>query len=242
MSTRCCLLMLFAACRTGLPSENGTNLGDVIPVECKTLDEARCKLETNCAADYCDKCGCTPAPFVGCRDKNTTAPLCLQAACDFNACDPCANLDEKQCAANHACKAFTCPDCNGSYFAACYDPKHDPKRPQPPPICPVPHCPNVGCRDANDCGPWSYCQSPGGMLGTCHVDDDCTGDQLCLNGSCGMKKCATENDCPTLFRCQQGAGPHSCVRRSCLKDGECSGGFCVNNTCYKQLGTCVGDG
>ena len=241
MNTRCGWIIFFAACRTGLPIDNNGSLTDVIPTECKTLDETHCKLETACAADYCDQCGCTPAPFVGCRDKNTTAPLCLQAPCVADACDPCARLDAKQCIANPACRAVTCldQDCNGSHFVACYDPTRTP----PQMTCLPPHCVRGNCHTANDCGPGSYCQPPGGMLGTCHVNDDCPGDELCLNGSCGMKRCATNGDCPTRFRCQQaGAGPHSCVRRSCLKDGECSGSFCVNNGCYTQLGICVGDG
>src|SRR6185503_5740778 len=70
---------------------------------CSGLAEAACIANSSCAADYCSPCGCTPAPFVGCRDQSADKPKCLQAPCPVNACGPIDMSAPSQCQTANDC-------------------------------------------------------------------------------------------------------------------------------------------
>jgi hypothetical protein len=53
---------------------------------CSKLTETQCTANASCAADYCSMCGCTPAPYVGCREASAKPPQCMLAPCVSNAC------------------------------------------------------------------------------------------------------------------------------------------------------------
>ena len=89
------------------------------------------------------------------------------------------------------------------------------------------------------CGPAPLCSCPLGaktcVLG-CVDASGCGVGQVCAAGHCVPASCARDVDCPTTdFACTGG----SCRHKDCTSDADCAG-FCVNQTCYSQPGTCYG--
>jgi hypothetical protein len=77
---------------------------------------------------------------------------------------------------------------------------------------------------AADGGP--ACRPPCTSGADCNYWESCQPDGTCQPLSCDR--------CPSYLTCSNGA----CGPKACEKDSECSGGYCVDETCYGTLGTC----
>ena len=87
------------------------------------------------------------------------------------------------------------------------------------------------CRESNVVptepkGCWAPCTSDG----YCPAQDQCEID----SGHCTPRSCPA---CPPYFDCNGG----TCSVRSCRTDGDCPQGDCVNGTCQSRLGVCTPD-
>jgi hypothetical protein len=73
-------------------------------------------------------------------------------------------------------------------------------------------------------------------IGGCSKDSDCVGGRICdATKHCVFPPCTSNGDCPANFVC----GGTRCQRKSCVKDGDCGGGVCVNGACYDGPGSCM---
>jgi hypothetical protein len=87
---------------------------------CRQLNEADCRVRTDCAVGRCASACGGGSSFAGCYDPaSETPPPCvgLGIACPA----PCSSLtDEAACTARSDCHANTCPGCNGTtFFTGC---------------------------------------------------------------------------------------------------------------------------
>lgn len=81
------------------------------------------------------------------------------------------------------------------------------------------------------CSPVAKICKPG-----CDSPDDCALGETCGEAHhCAPTACATEDQCPADFYCSAG----QCSRKGCESTGDCGFGFCVNASCYSDLGTCT---
>jgi len=74
------------------------------PALCSALDEASCKMRSDCRADACPSCNGNPAPFVRCTTADDPSFGCLTIACP----SPCAEASTKE-----ACEAR--PECHSVF-------------------------------------------------------------------------------------------------------------------------------
>lgn len=186
---------------------------------CASLGVEACRARTDCAADFCFLCTCTPR-FEGCRGVNEAphdcpALGCLQPACCQTPQD-CASI-------GGVCVA------PGTPFSGC-----GVCNPQPGTcvtdadcgmgtglICEPITCSCMGQRQCvAGCGPGAPC--PQGT--TCNAN----------TGRCQVIQCNGPTDCPSTFFCSSGV----CLRKPCTVDGQCGDGFCVNHECYDGWGQC----
>lgn len=191
---------------------------------CSDLGEADCRARTDCKADTCIQCSCTPT-YVGCRAKTAAALPCPAVECAQPSC------------------CSTSADCNSSAGSYCAEPGAR--------ICggacmlPEPCMTDLDCKTAGmpnaicdpvpcSCGSGNGCQ-PG-----CAVNDDCAEGQTCdATHRCVAKVCVGGAGCPANFDCVPVGPTELCRRRTCTSAAVCDGsGSCVNGSCYKSLGMC----
>jgi hypothetical protein len=66
----------------------------------------------------------------------------------------------------------------------------------------------------------------------CTSNADCNGWESCQSdGKCQPLSC---DQCPSYLTCTSGA----CGPKGCTEDSDCTGGYCVDSTCFATLGTC----
>jgi len=100
------------------------------------------------------------------------------------------------------------------------------------------------CLSDSDCarfGETAICSTQTCVAG-CTAETMCAVGQICAaSHHCVPRPCVADGDCPQFFACDGASSstPGGCNRRTCSTDATCPGGFCVNNRCYDQLGTCV---
>ena len=196
------------------------------PAPCNILGEAACKTRTDCRADYCTLCSCTPT-YQGCSEAATRPPPCPLVECPQPICpDGCRSTS----------------DCGGLAGGYCASPGA--------PIC------GGACMVGDPCADDAKCASDFGVGYVCDYPAcNCNGDRTCVFGCnsnadcdegetcsaahrCVAMLCTQGQTCPPQFDCVPTGPTELCRRRSCTSDGQCSGGFCVNGSCFKQLGTC----
>jgi len=86
------------------------------------------------------------------------------------------------------------------------------------------------------------CPACAGPVHICQMG--CDGNQACVEGEgcaadrhCRAKPCATDEDCPQHFDCDE--RDQVCARRACGLDGDCAdAGRCVKGSCYRDFGSC----
>lgn len=107
------------------------------------------------------------------------------------------------------------------------------------------------CTDDSECGPQQVCthwrpSEPGcrqcpyvhyTCRTPCQSDDECPLNTACSAGHCVASTCASDFDCPDNYVCDM--YDHKCRRFSCTNDDDCDTGFCVDGTCYEELGSCI---
>jgi hypothetical protein len=201
---------------------------------CSGLDEASCKANSQCRADYCDTCACKPT-FTACTLAGGSLTPCPALGCDPQ-CQSCNGLDEKSCRAASAtlgCTAEMCPDCHGGqYFLDCAAPNAGQS------ACPA-SCPS-GCHSQQDCQNGAYCQPPGAPVcgGACAPGVACGNDGDCASGQvCDHKPCTCSGTglvcipaCHAATDCAEG---QSCV------SGHCQSTACTNTTDCPHNFECV---
>ena len=234
---------------------------------CAAHDEAACKSDSACRADYCAQCSCQSA-FAGCSARSDAPATCPVSACPASDCG-CSGLGELDCIAAqaHGCVAAYCPNtCSSTnYFASCLGPSD-----------PAPPCGGTGgcgsietCRTAADCpGSNLVCDAPDSApsCGDCGIvecggDSDCGAGQVCSYSDCChgnqcLPACASDSDCADgqechsdghcrTITCNLGGCPAEfdcvnglCQRNTCVADEDCGSGFCVVGGCYTRLGSC----
>ncbi|HEX5101666.1 MAG TPA: hypothetical protein VFV94_19275, partial [Polyangiaceae bacterium] len=70
----------------------------------------------------------------------------------------------------------------------------------------------------------------------CISDSDCGEPEVCgSDHRCAPKPCSDAGTCGPNFACN---GDGFCERRSCGHTYNCEG-YCVNNRCYAEPGTCI---
>lgn len=186
---------------------------------CTGLGVEACRARSDCAADFCFLCSCTPR-FEGCRGVhelphdcpavNCPQPLCCQSAQDcsstgascippgtpFDGCGVC-NPQPGTCVTDADCGAGTGTICE-----------------------PIP----CSCTAQRQCVPGCGPDSP------CAQGTECNA----TTGRCQVIQCTGTPDCPSTFTCSSGV----CLRKSCAVDAQCGDGFCVDGQCYDGQGQC----
>lgn len=71
-----------------------------------------------------------------------------------------------------------------------------------------------GCSIDADCPPGQECEDS--QCVECVIDDDCSGDDLCIRGFCD-EGCDVDSNCPLFHLCQA----NECVHTGCSTDREC---------------------
>jgi hypothetical protein len=144
---------------------------------------------------------------------------------------PDAGLPDGACRSDNDCSGgFTL--CVGAYYPGC--------------LCES----ALGCASDSDCDAGDVCRGGTPLLSACltggadsgmicappcRTSSDCFYWEECLpNGHCQPLPC---DKCPSYLSCP-GA---SCQAKACTSDGDCPGGYCVDDTCQGQLGTCQGE-
>jgi hypothetical protein len=133
-------------------------------VPCGQLNDAACRVRTDCAIGMCaGACG-GGSSFAGCYDPaSETPPACPDSGVFCPA--PCASLtDEASCTERTDCRANYCPGCNGaSFFSGCSLPT-DQARTCPAIACPA-ACSTMTTQES--CDARSDCHSVFVDPGTC---------------------------------------------------------------------------
>jgi len=151
----------------------------------------------------------------------------------------CDGKTEAECTGG--CVADYCQFCGcGQSFVGCRATTDAPKP------CPALSCPaGICCWGLNE----TQCKASDATLGCTAVScPDCDGKltlyQGCFGPAMGAPACpalicparCTHNaDCRPNEFCQP---PGSTWSESCLSDGDCGGGWCIDNGCYATRGTC----
>jgi hypothetical protein len=186
---------------------------------CAGLGVEACRARSDCVADFCFLCSCTPR-FEGCRGIDEQAHDCPAVGCPQPAC----------CRSGQDCTpggASCVPP--GTPFDTCGT-----CNPQP-----------GTCQTDADCGTGTgtICEPiPCSCSGQRHCVPGCGPNSPCAQGTecnattgrCEVIPCTGAQDCPSTFTCTSGV----CVRKRCVRDAECGDGFCVNDQCYDGWGQC----
>jgi len=120
------------------------------------------------------------------------------------------------------------------------------------PQCPYSICqrPPPRCTQSpDDCGTDARCQPDGSCAPLpCNAGYTCPAGRRCSVGStrsdghgCELIPCNDGWTCSENSRCTapDDASTHGCTALTCSNDTECDCGYCVNNTCTANLGTCT---
>ncbi len=197
----------------GSSTGGGTGFGGGTGIPCSGLSELGCLARTDCVADLCFECSCTPT-YVGCRapaDMPHTCPMlgCAQPVCcqkpgDCVGVNICVAPGQTVCG---TCRPGDCTvdgDCSGGQI-----------------------CDTAGCL----CGTDKLCQA------ACTATS-CPEGQACqANGHCGPKSCSDSSQCPRAFSCEADAG--TCARMPCSTPLDCpKATYCVEGACSVGEGTC----
>jgi hypothetical protein len=207
---------------SGSPGPVGSPQPDGGEPTCSTLDETACAARTDCAADHCSECSCTPT-FVGCRAVTEAPHACPMLGCPTPLC--CRTNGD--CLGDTSCVAPG-PICSGACAI--------------PPFSCSSDADCLGAGDGYICGnlPCScvgvtqnFCVLGCSSTNPCPEGETCGGDHHCSPQVCGPSA-----PCPKGFGCSGGAAS-TCARMACQTDTDCAdGSFCVDGMCYAGLGEC----
>lgn len=202
----------------------GGDMGDHLTADlggsCKAATtEAVCRARTDCVADLCMECSCTPT-FVGCRGAGDTPTQCPLLGCAQPQC--CRHPGD--CSSGSACEVQPLiPSCGADPAPAPSTCQHDSDcNKVPGQIC---TCTPCTCGNTNQLA----CQDG------CKKDIDCPEPQSCLEDlHCHPRAC--DASCTGNYTCAGGG----CVRKPCAKDEECgTPGYCILGQCSRDIGQCV---
>jgi hypothetical protein len=225
------VLVLLVGCGRGALNEDvdaGTNGGNAtgggfamgggsgdggMTSTCDALDLLGCRARTDCEADFCFACSCTPN-FKSCRARTAAAATCPGLGCAQPLC--CQN--QSDCSNVGACGEpgthLSCGACNPQPSTCTDDTSCDATS-----ICEARNC---ACGGERDCVPG------------CSATNPCPAGSTCSGKRCVVQTCSPTMSCPSTFDCLTG----QCSRRTCTTDAHCGTGFCVNNSCFEAFGTC----
>lgn len=182
---------------------------------CPGLSVDACRARSDCAADFCFQCSCTPQ-FEGCRPITAQPFDCPQLGC----ASPLCCQTGAQCGSSGDCAPpgtrWGCGFCDGQPSTCANDTGCGTSG-----ICEPRQC---GCSGETDCVPGC------GPTNPCLTGTTCTGKR------CQPSSCSSSTSCPSGFDCQGGL----CARRSCTRDLDCGDGFCVTGLCSEGWGECRG--
>jgi hypothetical protein len=212
----------------GLGSGGDGGAGDG-GVDCTTLDEASCRLDSRCVA-YAPCC-CDGA--IRCVAAGSSPPAC-NVQCSNLCSDPCKSQSEAACLQMQACVPDYCSGCSCTpTFVGCRL-VSSPKTVCPPLGCPTPSC---GCNGLGE----AACKAAPMNLGcTAFYCPDCMGGQTyqgCLGptqgmGACPqvcMSGCRSQSDCSSLGQVCLYPGQPLCGG-ACMIPPACNGdAFCQAN-------------
>ena len=191
----------------------GTTGGGGGSVSCVGLGVEACRARSDCAADFCFQCTCTPQ-FKGCRATTATPFDCPALGCLSL---PCCQTDAA-CQNAERCEApgtpQGCGTCNAQPSLCTSDGECGATE-----ICAPRAC---ACSGQTDCAPG------------CSVTNPCGTGTTCVNKHCQPTTCSAAAPCPATFSCVSG----TCRRKSCTTDVDCADGFCVTGTCHESWGEC----
>lgn len=184
---------------------------------CTGLGIEACRANTQCEADFCIVCTCTPT-FMGCRARTARPAECPLVDCVEPRC--CA--DDASCGRPTTCLPESrpvCGICDNAPSTCTSDLSCDPGQ-----ICDARPC---ACQGQTECRPGCSLQNP------CPAGQACGSDNRCAARLCGPGQA-----CPSGFRCELGPAGDVCVARACSRDRDCGELFCVSGTCAPSLGVC----
>jgi hypothetical protein len=213
-----CFAEQFLGCR----GENDPAFPSRDSCPCIGLDEQACAATAGCEPVQCPTCN--GSTFAGCGgpggpEIDCPAPDCdgsCRAQSDCGDGTICVSPGTTQCsgACDPSLECDTDADCaaQGSGY-----------------VCAPEPCPCNGSSTLKSCQP------------ACTGNQDCGEGFACgSNGQCSVQGCQTDGDCPRTFGCEATPQGLLCLRRGCQTDGDCPAGFCVQNSCHEDLGTCSG--
>lgn len=201
-----------------------------------------------CAADQ----DCTARPGGTCIAYTRTCPLCDGHICQYPP-PPCTTSPDscpagQRCGADGACEVIPCTEgnaCGTGYRCNATSPSANRQGCEP-----IPCDEGNPCAADRRCKPESSAADAFGCEPTpCDAGYACPADTRCNVGSsradshgCEYVPCVDGYACPENTRCTIATPPaydHGCTPLPCSKsDGDCDCGYCVNDVCSADPGTC----
>lgn len=193
--------------------------GSVSDGSCAGLDVISCRARSECAADFCTACSCTPS-FKGCRAVRASAFECPTLDCVSKKC--CSK--QSDCSSSESCDSEVqpvnrCGNCDSAPGDCVNDSDCSPASTGR--VCQPIQC---ACLNTKLCVPG------------CTKDSECDSSRTCNVSShrCEPAACSATQPCVANFDCVLG----HCARRTCTSDAVCDG-FCVDNLCAASRGVCM---
>ena len=222
------LLTLFAACShdgLGSGSDGGIDGGPTGVACSKLSDEASCRARTDCVADTCFACSCTPS-FAGCRAASETPFACPALGCATPQCCHTTN----DCSAQDGFAFCQVPPINAGCGACFNGPGNCTKDAD---------C--LGLSSGRICEPTPCACPSSGMSKTCVPG--CSSDSDCLEtASCSADLRCHDRPCDAACTGNYACDPTGarCIRKACKTDGDCGKpGYCIEGACSKSIGQCI---
>jgi hypothetical protein len=203
--------------------------------DCPCLDPG----EPRCLGGQCAVCGFGPNPPAGCNDDGGVVTIEDGGIFVVDGGEPDSGTSdaggEQDGGTSTTPGCRSAEDCPASSLSGiCSGPI------SPASLCArEPACSgDSDCTDGDVCSTGPGAQAAGGGGGptcrpACASNDDCNYWEACQpDGKCQPLSC---DQCPSYLTCTEGA----CGPKACAQDSECPGAYCVDNTCFASLGTCV---
>jgi hypothetical protein len=204
-----------------------------------------CPMECAADADCTARAGGTCVPYT------RTCPRCDGHVCQYPP-PPCTTSPDscgtgQRCGADGTCEVIPCTDgnaCGPSYRCNATSPAANQQGCEP-----IPCDEGSTCTADRRCNPSaSAVDAFGCELTPCDAGYACPADNRCNLGSsradghgCEYVPCGDGYACPENTRCtvaDPAARDHGCTIMPCKSDGDCDCGYCVNDVCSADPGTC----